>query len=81
LVRVARLGLGPAASPLMSTLLADRCDLAERVNRLLEEGRRPSPDISRGLMAGGGILVGIAVVVPVVSALNWFHSVLEFLMH
>lgn len=81
LVRVARLGLGPAASPLMSTLIADRCGLAERVNRLLEEDRRPSPVISRGFMAGGAVLLGLAVVVPVVSALNWFHSVLEFLMH
>ena len=85
LVRVARLGLKPTLSPLTSTLVGSRCDLAERVQRLLDV--RPSPPRSAllptGLITTGGVLLAITVL-PIMtdtSTLNWFHLVLESLMH
>ena len=84
LVRFARMGNAPVSSPLVTSLLADTCDLSQRVDRLLE--CRPRPD------AGGWFavawpfctslaVIGVAYLIRQPAALYWVHETLERLVH
>jgi hypothetical protein len=83
LVSVARMGACPQAAPLMTSLLADNQDLAERVERLLEvpgapgEDRKSLPALMAGAMVGALLLMTMMQPVTLLSV----HRLLEHLTH
>ncbi len=84
LVSVARLGACPQAAPLITSLLADNRDLAERVDRLLRDmpqepsgGRRSLAFRVAGILASGLLLALMAR--P--ATLSSVHGLLEYLAH
>jgi Zn-dependent protease with chaperone function len=84
LVRVARLGSGPAASALMTSLLADPSDLSARVDRLLEA--RPVTNAGTWLAVSGPLVAaltaaGLMLLIRQPAALYWVHGTLERLVH
>ena len=83
LVRVARLGGAMPASPLMTSLMADGCDLEARVERLLEgPTTRASAGRHRAIFAVAALLcsvcAGVAAVNP--ATLKAAHGLLEYLL-
>jgi len=84
LVSVARMGACPQAAPLITSLLADNQDLAERVERLLRgvpaegfEDRKSVRALLLGVVASGLLL--LAMLQPV--TLSSVHGLLEQLTH
>jgi len=80
LVRVARMGACPQTAPLVTSLLADNQDLAERVERLLRETpeakaaeRRPLA----GLIGGLASLAALALLTTQPETLSAVHRLLE----
>jgi hypothetical protein len=81
LVRVARMGAGPAAAPLATALMADTRDLETRVNRLLNP-RMPAAGSRSGrwpVVLAAGTVVGIGILLQP-GTFYAAHSVLEELM-
>jgi hypothetical protein len=80
LVRVARMGSAPALTPLATSLLADRGDLAARVDRLLHPAARPAA--SRAWIVSGaacGVVLSAAAIQP--ATLRAAHRLLELMAH
>jgi hypothetical protein len=80
LVRVARMGACPQTAPLVTSLLADNQDLAERVERLLREApeaevaeRQPLPALIGGLAS----IAVLAVLTLQPATLSAVHRLLE----
>ena len=82
LVRVARLGTNPIASPLMTSLVADGSDLEARVDRLLGGGRGEKSDQGKPVVLCGALaLVGVfGVVFSEPATLRAAHVALERLI-
>jgi Zn-dependent protease with chaperone function len=83
LVRVARLGAAPQASPLVSPFVPAGDDISSRVDRLLN---RRTPASARFPMAGRAIFAALAALPFVAAAadpgsLRTIHELLERLMH
>jgi hypothetical protein len=84
LVRVARMGACPQTAPLVTSLLADNADLAERVERLLRAV--PVEAISEP-RSNGPMLAGLASTVLILTVmlqpatLSSVHRLLEYLTH
>lgn len=85
LVRVARLGNLDGSSPLMTSLLANGCDLAGRVERLLNKtpAAEPSSDakLPRLTVATGFLLAVVLVFAMQTPNLLVIHAMLERLIH
>jgi hypothetical protein len=84
LVRVARMGACPQAPPLVTSLLADNEDLAERVNRLLRETPAPSAAGTWPVLlplACGLLGAPVAALLLQPSILYPVHGLLEHLTH
>jgi Zn-dependent protease with chaperone function len=80
LVRVARMGACPHTAPLVTSLLADNQDLAERVERLLREA--PGVEAAQrqpiaGLIGGLASLAILAVLTMQPATLSAVHRLLE----
>ncbi|MDR3698090.1 MAG: hypothetical protein P4L56_00560 [Candidatus Sulfopaludibacter sp.] len=84
LVSVARLGACPQAAPLITSLLADDRDLAERVDRLLRDvpqesgGERRSVAVRIAGIMVSGLLLALMVQPATLSSV---HGLLEHLTH
>jgi len=84
LVSVARLGACPQAAPLVTSLLADNQDLAERVERLLRDFPGEPGEERKSLTVK---IAGVAASVPVLLlmfhpvTLTSVHGLLEYLTH
>lgn len=82
LVRVARLRGAPAASPLITSLLADSSDLADRVNRLLKPASAAPAGRAWALPLLTLATIGVtAFATRQPEALYWAHRMLERLVH
>ena len=83
LVRVARMGACPQQPPLVTSLLAETDDLAQRVDRLLRVTPAPSRMGSRKLTAiaaaSAAMLLAIAMAQP--ATLHSVHRLMEHLAH
>jgi hypothetical protein len=83
LVRVARMGACPQQPPLVTSLLAETDDLAQRVDRLLSVTPAPSRIRSGKLAAltatSAAVLLGIAMAQP--ATLHSVHRLMEYLAH
>jgi hypothetical protein len=84
LVSVARLGACPQTAPLVTSLLADNQDLAERVERLLREVPQEAAEEPKSMtvrIAGLAVsaLVLLVMIQPV--TLSSVHGLLEYLTH
>ena len=84
LVRVARMGACPHTAPLVTSLLADNQDLAERVERLLRDvpGKGPAVRHPIASIAGGlASAAALAMLLSQTATLSLVHRVLEQLTH
>ena len=83
LVRVARMGACPQTPPLVTSLLADSDDLAQRVDRLLREAPAGADDSSRPVITIAGVLVAGCLLSTMAqpTVLYGVHSLLEHLTH
>jgi hypothetical protein len=83
LVRVARMGITPAVSPVMSTFTSPGDDISSRIERLLNGGA-PSAAPSRRLavfVALGIAVAPFAVTMIAPGSLSAVHELLEGMMH
>jgi Zn-dependent protease with chaperone function len=82
LVRVARLGIAPQPSPLVSPFVPAGEDISQRVNRLLDgpAATRRSPIFGCALLTGGFVLPFAAITLTP-GCLSTVHEILERLMH
>ncbi len=83
LVRVARLGVAPQPSPLMSAFVPAGDDISRRVERLLD-GSAPAPASPRIVgprMAAAFVAAPLLAALNVPGVLSGVHGLLERLMH
>jgi hypothetical protein len=83
LVRVARMGACPQTPPLVTSLLADNHDLAQRVDRLLAQVPSAAETHPRPWLALAGTLAAASLVAAMLqpATLSSVHTLLEHLTH
>ncbi len=83
LVSVARLGACPQTAPLVTSLLADNEDLAQRVERLLHDVPLAANEKSSGMAPAAALAAAALAVLLLLQpvTLSSVHGLLEYLMH